>query len=415
MTQGAPRIVPRPPTTSPTTPCLEPVATGGFDANRLQLIDRRLRSWINEGRVAGIACHISRHDEPQFELVAGKRDIEADKPMTRDTIFRLFSLSKPITAAAVMALLEDGELLLTDPVAEYLPEFADMNVFERPGAIRPVVEASVRNITIYDLLTHMSGFCYGNDPEHPVDRAYIEAELFAAGTKPIRHVTRKLAGLPLKHQPGTRFEYSVSYDVLGALVEAVADLPFGDFLDRRFFAPLGMRDTGFDVPENKRDRFAALYGPGKDDRLMLVESPQSDRYKAPVTLQAGGQGLVSTLPDYLQFVRMLYRQGAVDGVRCLSRKSVEAMTMNHLPAALSGDMWMDGYGYGLGVGVLLDLAAHRGLGTVGSYTWAGTASTYFWIDPAEGLVAILFTQFEPSSALAIPHEFRTLMYQALDQ
>lgn len=386
----------------------------GFDAKRLRILDAHLRRYIDDGRLAGLTCFVSRFDETAYVQALGLRDVDAGAPMTLDTIVRAYSLTKPVTAAAVLALMEDGRLLLTDPIIRFLPEFGNLEVLVGEGSGRSRLEPLDRPITVLDLLTHTAGFGYGQHTGHPVDDLYREAELFGGGTEPLETMLRKLARLPLKHQPGHHFEYSVAYDVLGGLVEAASGMPFGAFLSQRLFEPLGMADTAFEVPEHKLDRFGALYSPTMDGKVELLEAPQAPRFRPPVRMHAGGQGLVSTLPDFLRFVRMLYHGGALDGARCLSRKSVSLMTCNHLSPSQMEELWMKGHGYGLGVGVLFDVAAHGHLGTAGSYTWAGSASTYFWVDPSEELIGILFAQLEPSSALPIANEFKTLMYQALN-
>lgn len=386
--------------------------TVGFCPRRLARVENDLRASVERGEIAGVNALIVRHGTLVYAACIGMSDIMADMPMRADTIFRIYSMSKPVTSVAAMILLEEGRILLSDPVSAYLPELRAMKVCVTDPVRPPLMVAQQTEMTIADLMTHTAGFTYGGDEHHPVDALWNAAKLFRRD-ETIQSVIARLAALPLKHQPGTQFEYSIAHDVLGALIERACGMRFDEFLKSRIFAPLGMDDTGFDVPQDKLARLATLYAPTESGGLKLVDASAQSRWAAPVVLQGGGEGLVSTVPDFLRFCGMLHSGGEIGGTRILSRKSVELLTTDRLSDAQRADFWMKGYGYGLGFGVLLDPAANANLGTRGEYTWAGSASTYFWIDPAEDIIAMLFAQLEPSSHSTIARRFKALMYQAL--
>jgi CubicO group peptidase (beta-lactamase class C family) len=362
--------------------------------------------------LAGVGAMIASNGKIVYERAFGFADREAGRRMEAGSICRIFSLSKPITSVAVLMLLEEGRLGLMDPVADHLPELRDVQVYDHGPYEAPVLTAPARRVTIADLLTHTGGLTYGQAYDHPVDRMYQRARLFRReGT--IADMVGRLARLPLKHQPGSRWEYSISHDVLGRVVEVVSGDRFDRFLHDRVFEPLGMVDTGFSVPDHKLDRFATMYRPSPERGIEVDDPAGTSRWLDPVTFFAGGEGLVSTMPDCLRFLQMLLNKGDVGGTRLLGRKTVDLMTMNHLPEPLLKDMFVPGYGFGLGVGVLVDLAAQANPGSPGEYGWAGSGSTFFWVDPVENLISILFAQFMPSSEYTIAREFKALMYQAL--
>jgi CubicO group peptidase (beta-lactamase class C family) len=386
----------------------------GFAPQRLSRLDSHLRETVERGEIPGLNALILRRGKLAYAASIGMSDIAAKKPMRADTIFRIYSMSKPVTSVAAAILLEEGRLLLNDPVRRFLPELGAMKVAERQadGSLRLVPQNP--EMTIAELMTHTSGLTYGGDERHPVDAQWNAAQLFRRdGT--IQEVVTRLATLPLKYQPGKEFEYSISHDILGALIERASGMQFGAFLSTKIFGPLGMSDTGFSVPHDKLSRLATLYEPAETGGLKATDaSSRESRWAAPVTFEAGGAGLVSTVSDFVRFCAMLMRGGELGGTRILSRKSVEILTKNRLSEAQRANFWMKGYGYGLGFGVLLDPAANANLGTPGEYTWAGSASTYFWNDPQEDIIALLFAQLEPSSHSTIPRRFKALMYQALD-
>ncbi|HEV2362922.1 MAG TPA: serine hydrolase domain-containing protein [Caulobacteraceae bacterium] len=370
-----------------------------------------MRAAVTRGDTAGLSAVVMRKGVLAYAVSIGMRDIDAGKQMQADTVFRIYSMTKPVVSVAAMILLEEGRLLLSDPVSLHLPELGGMGVFDPEQPDRPKPQAV--EMSIADLMTHTAGLTYAGDPTDPVDRLYQKARLFRRGEN-IQDMVARLAGLPLKRQPGERFEYSIAHDVLGALVERAAGMRLGQFTAERIFAPLDMIDTAFEVPHDKVQRLATLYGPGEGGGLKILdEASHRSRWAAPVTLEAGGESLVSTVPDFLRFCEMLRNGGELEGAHILSRKSVELLTANRLSETQRSDLWMKGYGYGLGFGVLLDPALNANLGSRGEYTWAGSASTYFWVDPVEDMSSLLFLQLEPSSQLTIPRRFKALVHQAL--
>lgn len=381
-----------------------------MDLERLGRIDALLRGHVDAGRIAGFVSLVCRRDQIVHFERFGMADIAAGRPMARDTIFRIYSMTKPITSVAALMLLEEGALRLADPVARYIPAFGDAKVL-----VGDALENAARPITVRDLLTHTSGLSYGFDPNDPVDARYqtMYAHLHASDPNPtLEAQILGLAALPLAHQPGTRFRYSVATDVLGYLVQVISGKPFADFLAERIFAPLGMVDTGFTVPAQKRDRFAALYGPAEGGGLKVTDPIGGFRYEAPVNAPSGGGGLASTAGDYLRFARMLANGGAVDGVRLLGRKTIELMTLDHLPAGVH-TFDNPSSGFGLGVSVVRDVAMSQRLGSVGTFGWGGAASTDFWVDPQEELIGILMLQYMPFGPYNVLDDFRTLVYAAL--
>ena len=388
---------------------------------RFERLERTLAAHVERGELVGVASLVARHGEVVHFAATGLRDRERAAPLRRDTIYRIYSMTKPITSVAVMMLVERGQILLGDPVSKYLPELAGMKVLRTPDSpIHDVVPAP-REMTVRDLLTHTSGLASsmpGTGTPKAIEAAYLEADLRGSQTQlaPNEWLAR-LARVPLVHPPGSKFLYGVSTDVLGQLVAVVSGRPFEVFLREEIFEPLGMPDTAFFVPEEKRDRFAANYGPAPGGGLALVDAPATSRYLEPPAFPSGAGGLVSTIDDYLRFAEMLRRGGELDGVRLLSRKSIELMTINHLTAEerdvpmLTG--WFPGQGFGLGFSVVETLAPGATLGSVGQYGWGGAAGTYFWVDPEEDLVAILMIQLYPPGGIPIIPEFKNGVYQAI--
>ncbi len=397
------------------------VAGAGTSGERFARLERTLAAHVERGELVGVASLVARHGEVVHFAATGLRDRERSAPLRRDTIFRIYSMTKPITSVAVMMLVERGQLLLGDPVSKYLPELAGMKVLRTPESPLDDVVPAPREMTVRDLLTHTSGLASslpGVGTPKAIEAAYLEADLRGSQTKlaPREWLTR-LARVPLVHPPGTKFLYGVSTDVLGQLVAVVSGRPFEDFLREEIFEPLRMSDTAFFVPAEKRDRFAASYGPAPGGGLALVDAPETSRYLEPPAFPSGAGGLVSTIDDYLRFAEMLRRGGELEGVRLLSRKSVELMTTNHLTdeerdvPMLTG--WFPGQGFGLGFSVVEALAPGATLGSPGQYGWGGAAGTYFWVDPEEELVAILMIQLYPPGGIPIVPEFKNGVYQAI--
>lgn len=392
----------------------------GLSAPRLVKIDLLTQKYLDEGKLPGTITVVARRGKIAHFECQGKMDIEADKMISEDTIFRLYSMSKPVTSVALMMLYEDGHFQLDDPVSRFVPSFENMEVYISGNRDEYKTQPADRQITIRDLLTHTAGFTYGFMRTSVVDTLYRDKGLEESNT--LAEMVTKLSELPLLFSPGSRWSYSVATDVCGYLVELISGERFDQFLQEQIFEPLGMLDTGFSVPESKVHRLAANYERTADDGLQLTDSPETSRYTQEVTYFSGGGGLVSTARDYLRFAQMLLNKGELEGERILGRKTVELMTSNHLPD--NGDLTSmgqpvfsetpyDGIGFGLGFSVMLDPATAQILGTPGEFAWGGAASTYFWVDPGEELIAILLTQLMPSSSYPIRREFRVLVYQSI--
>ena len=395
----------------------------GMSADRLARIPAHFQRYVDEGRLAGLVTLVHRHGETAHRSAIGDMDVEAGTPMREDAIFRIYSMTKPITSVAIMMLYEAGLFQLDDPVRAFLPVFSDMEVFVGGTMRAPETVPAERDITFRDLLTHTSGLTYSFMGSSPVDAMYRRDKLEGA-TSPYstRETIEKLAALPLQFQPGARWNYSMATDVLGHLVEVISGQPLDRFFAERILDPLGMNDTAFQVPRDKIDRLTANYSRRKDGSLMLADSPGESRYLDTPVFLSGGGGLASTAADYLRFCRMLLNKGELEGERLLGRKTVEYMTLNHLPSggdltsmgqAVFSETSYDGIGFGLGFSVMLDPARAQVIGTAGEYAWGGAASTMFWIDPGEDMIGILLTQLMPSSAYPLRREMKTLAYQAI--
>jgi CubicO group peptidase (beta-lactamase class C family) len=394
----------------------------GFDASRLERIDRHFARFVDDGRLPGWQIVVTRRGKLAHVSQYGQRDVEAGEPVEPDTLWRIFSMTKPVTSVAAMMLFEEGAFDLTDPISRWLPEFAEPRVYVKGSALKPLTEAATEPIRVWHLLSHTSGLTYGFHHAHPVDAMYRQAG-FEWGTPPgldLAACTEKWAQLPLVFQPGSEWNYSVSTDVLGRFVEVVSGQPLDEFFAQRIFTPLGMDDTSFGT--DRLERLAALYvpqpGTGKairNDAFGQVGVGRPDYF-------SGGGGLVSSAADYHRFTQLLLRGGEFDGVRLLSPRTVALMTSNHLPGdvdleaygrPLFAEMPFDGFGFGLGFSVLTDPVKAKTLSSPGEYAWGGAASTAFWVDPAEELTALFFTQLLPSSTHPIRQHLRQLVYQAL--
>ena len=397
----------------------------GLSQDRLKRIDRFLKeSYIGSGKLPGAVTLVARHGEVAHFSALGSADVARGAPMATDTIFRIYSMTKAITSVAFMMLVEEGKVALDDPVEGYIPAWKGLGVFVAGIPPQCVTERTARPMQIVDLLRHTSGLTYGFQNRTNVDAAYRKlgiGEVTTQGT--LKDFIDHLGGLPLEFSPGDAWNYSVSTDVLGYLVEIISGIPFQDFLRTRILDPLGMSDTDFHVPAEKAARLAACYSRSPDGRLALQDDPTTSSYLAAPSFYSGGGGLVSTASDYLKFCRMLLNGGRAGGERFLSRKTIALMTSNHLPGgsdltALSRSMFSEatnaGIGFGLGFAVNLDPAKVLLAGSVGEYYWGGAASTAFWIDPTEDLIVIFMTQLIPSSTYPIRRQLRTLVYAAID-
>ncbi len=401
---------------------IDPSAVG-FDADRLARIDTHFATYVDEGKLAGWHAVVSRRGQVVHSSTYGKRDIEAGLPFENDTVVRMFSMSKPITSVAAMILHEQGAFSLKEPISTFIPEFADTPVYRSGSFVNPVVEPQTEPIRIWHLLTHTSGLTYGFHNTHPVDALYREAG-FAWGNPAgldLAACCAKWAELPLVFQPGSEWNYGVSTDVLGRVVEVVSGQPLDVFMKERIFDPLGMTETDFWVPEDRADRFAALYVPHPVTGQAYL-MPGGAGMGQPPTMLGGGGGLAGTAHDYLRFAHMLLNRGELDGVRILGSRTVDYMTRNHLPGnadleefgrPLFAETTFDGIGFGLGFSVVLDPVGNKVLGSAGDYSWGGAASTIFWVDPVEEILGMFLTQLLPSSTYPIREELKSLVHQAL--
>jgi CubicO group peptidase (beta-lactamase class C family) len=393
----------------------------GFDPDRLARLGPWLRGYVDDGKLPFASLAVMRKGEIAYVDTYGMRDIEAGTPAISDGLSRIYSMSKLITTVAAMSLYEEGRFMLDDPISAFLPEFAAQKVYiSGPYDDMELVEPD-SPVTVRQLMNHTSGLTYGIFDPGPVGRAMRRAKAdFSSADETLADVTARLGDVPLCFQPGTRWNYGVSTDVLGRLVEVVAGKPFEEVLRERIFEPLGMSDTFFGVPDKKVDRFCALYTKTDDAPLKLIETAAESRFRAPTSMASGGGGLVSSMADYLRFVEMVRRGGVLGGARILGRKTVDLMILNHLPGDMASmgqatfsEMPMHGIGFGLGGAVLLDPAKAQILGSPGEFTWGGMASTAFWIDQAEEISVVFMTQLIPSSSYPIRRELRVLVYQAL--
>ncbi|WP_225412335.1 serine hydrolase domain-containing protein [Stigmatella hybrida] len=396
----------------------------GLNAAQLRRLDAHLRRYVDDGRLTGCQVMVSRHGKVAHLASYGLADKEANRPVDVDTVWRIYSMTKPITSVAAMMLWEEGAFELLDPVSRWLPEFAAPRVYTGGNAAKPVTVPAIEPIRVWHLLTHTAGLTYGFHRVNVTDEIY-RLRGFEAGVPEgmdLAACVRAWAELPLTFQPGAEWNYSVATDVLGRLVEVISGQSLDAFFAERIFKPLGMTDTAFGCPPEQHARLAALYGvsPGRPAPVR-IEAIGKAAMSRPSWLSGGG-GLVSTVRDYTRFTWMLLNGGALDGVRLLSPRTVAYMTRNHLPGGadlatfgrpLFAETRFDGVGFGLGFGVVTDPVAHRTLTSPGEYHWGGMASTAFWVDPAEGLSVVFMTQLMPSSAYPIRSQLRQLIYPAL--
>ncbi len=400
----------------------------GMSSERLGRIAPAIQAFVDSGTIAGANMLVSRHGKTVFSGKFGHRDREAGVEMTDDTIFRIYSMTKPVVSTALMMLHEEGAFQLEHPVAKYLPAFGATQVLGPDGQLTP----QQRPMEVRDVLMHTSGLTYDFMVDTPVAEMYREARIMNDATRSLEDLIDALAAIPLASQPGARWHYSVGIDVAARLIEVISGQSVGDFLHERLFRPLGMVDTGFGVPEAKLGRLAAMYGlpdlvgqgyhaghlleaalGGFNERIDVSETYPTD---TAAVFQRGGLGLFSTAGDYLQFANMLAAGGRHEDTHLLGRKTLELMHRNHLPAELMPYELLGrpnpGYGFGLGSRVMLDTAASAGTGSDGEFGWAGAAKTYFWVDPVEDLVGIFMTQY--MTGVETPdRDFRSLVHQAI--
>ena len=400
-------------------------ASLGFSQERLERISAWMDRYVDAGKLPCALTLICRHGEVVFARAVGQSDLESGGPIEMDSIFRIFSMSKPLTSVAVMMLYEEGIFQLDDPISRFIPCLANPTVMVSNADGGLQTRPANGPITIKQLLTHTAGFTYGWNEEFSLGEMYQRAGVdFWPNSGMLAEVVEKASELPLLFEPGSRFGYGISTDVLGRFVEVISEQPLDVFMRQRVFEPLGMTDTGFSITPDKLDRLTTLYeAKGAGNTLARVDAPGSTLYAADnVTTFSGGGGLLSTPADYLRFTEMLRCRGEFKGGRLLGSRTVDFMTQNHLPGDLAqmGDKDFDGWsiagegvGFGLGFSVVLDPVRARTLCSVGEFSWGGIASTVFWVDPTEDITAMFLTQLTPSSTYKLRRELRVLTYQAL--
>jgi CubicO group peptidase (beta-lactamase class C family) len=402
-------------------------AEAGFAPDRLHRLDDHFRRYVDDGLLKGWLLTVTRHGKLVHTASYGQRDAEAGLPVEPDTLWRIYSMTKPVTSVAAMMLYEQGAFELTDPVSRFIPSFKHLRVFTGGSDQRPVTVPATEPVRIWHLLTHTSGLTYGFHRTHPVDGMYRAAG-FDLGLRPgtLEEACDIWDSLPLLFQPGTEWNYSVATDVLGRVVEVAAGQPLDEFFAQRILGPLGMTDTAFYVEPDELGRLAALYARALDGKAGRFNS-LADEVRKPPAMLSGGGGLVSTAADYNRFLQLLLPRpdspaGELDGVRLLSPRTVRYMGRNHLPGnqdlehygrPLNAESPKRGVGFGLGFAVVVDPVPGRVVCSPGELSWGGAASTAFWIDPAEELTVSFFTQLIPSSAHPIRSQLRQLVYQAL--
>lgn len=379
----------------------------GFSSERLARIDPAMEEFIADHNAAGITTLVARRGKVVQFKTYGMRDIENHKPMTEDTIFRIYSMSKPITSAALMTLYEEGKFFLNDPVEKYLPEFKDLEVFKSGTVDKYWTEERKSPVTILQLFTHTAGLSYGLSQEQVPDQLAKKRDLFDIGV-PLKDKIPILTAIPLKFQPGEKWDYSFSVDVQGRLIEVLSGVTLDRFLQERIFKPLKMNDTSFIVPKEKRERFAQLYASKEDGVLEATGATRT--YDDRMKFFSGGGGLTSTTTDYYRFAQMLLNGGELDGARILGRKTVELIRADHLTDEQRANSSYKS-GFGLGVSVQLTESGSD-LGSIGNFGWGGAAGTHFWVDPKEELIGLFMVQNMKLDA-RIQKQFQNLVYQAL--
>jgi len=396
----------------------------GLSSLRLARIGDHMKRYIDAGKMAGTLTLVARRGQVAYLEPQGHLEIERRRPVTADAVWRIYSMTKPITSVGLMMLYEEGRFQLDDPVHRFIPSWQNLRVFV--GGNYPTFKTAPgeRPMTIRDLLSHTSGLTYGFMERTNVDAAYRKLDV-ADQTRSgytLQDMVDTLAELPLEFSPGTRWNYSVATDVIGHLIEVISGQRLDAYLRARILEPLGMRDTGFVLEDERAARFAANYERQGDGSLKMIDNPEQSSYRKR-SFFSGGGGLLSTAPDYFRFTSMLQNMGELDGVRLLGRKTVELMTMNHLPggqdltdlaqAGMFTETAYAGVGFGLGFSVQQSPARAQILGSAGEFAWGGAASTAFWIDPAEDLIVIFMTQLMPSSSYPLRRELRVLTYASL--
>ncbi len=392
----------------------------GFDPDRLNRITNHInRNYIDNNKIAGCQILVSRRGVPAYFNSMGKMDLERDREMQDDTIFRIYSMSKPITSIALMQLFEQGYFQLSDPIHRFAPSWKDQQVWLEGEGDEMKTRPPKSPVTFKQVLNHSGGLTYGATA-HPVDRVYRELGIRRTEGETLSDFMAKMGTVPLRYEPGSAWMYSYSTDVCGGLVEAISGMPFDEYVQQNIFDPLGMKDTGFYVKDVSR--FAANYSRNKDKSLRLIDDPIKSAYLADPSFKSGGGGLVGTTHDYYRFCEMLRRGGELDGARIIGSRTLDLMRMNHLPnnqdltdlaIGTFSETANEGIGFGLGFATTIDQVKAGSLGP-GDYYWGGAASTIFWVDPNEDFTAIFMTQFMPSNTFTFRGQLKNIIYSAID-
>lgn len=390
----------------------------GMSSDRLERIDTVFENYIEEGQLPGAVVLIARKGRIAHFEAYGQSNVESETPMGKDAIFRIASQTKALVSVGIMSLQEEGLLIINDSLDKYLPEFAETTVaVANENGSYEIVPAK-RKITLRDLLRHTSGYGYGGGPgAEKWEEAGVTGWYFADLDEPIRETVRKMAKLPAEAHPGEQFVYGYNIDILGAVIEVVSGQSLDAFLQERLLDPLGMLDTHFYLPVEKIDRLSTVYSKSGDEALTKAPDPghmvgQGHYVKGPRKSFSGGAGLLSTARDYAIFLQMLANGGEFNGERILSRKTVELMTVDHLPEGVKFP-WSDGTGFGLGFSIGLNMGAGGNPGSIGQYGWGGAYHSTYWVDPSEDLVVVYFTQVRPADGLDDHDKLRALVYQAI--
>ena len=402
---------------------IDPEAAGFCSKKLEKLTDHLQERYLTPQKIAGCSVRVVRNGITAYAASLGMMDLERQRAMRGDTIFRIYSMSKPITSVALMMPFEEGRFQLTDPVYKFIPSWRRHQVWVEGQGESMVTRPPAGPMTIQHLLCHTSGLTYGGflpGLELPVDTAYATAGISRAGTDTLAQFVEKLAQVPLLYEPGSRWSYSLSTDVCGHLIEVISGQPLEDFLRERLFEPLNMPDTRFSVPDDKLERFAACYERAPDKSLQLQDDPATSRFRQPPLAPSGAGGLVGTMNDYANFCEMLVNRGEFHGQQLIGRPILELMTRNHLGGSSLAQMAVGGFsetsnegvGFGLGFASTIDAAASGTVGE-GDFYWGGLASTLFWVDPTEDLFAIFMTQLIPSSTFHFRGQIKTLIYGAI--
>lgn len=384
----------------------------GFSKQRLSRIDELMQQYIDSGKLAGTVTLVARNNETIHLSANGLKDKASGQKMDTDTIFRIYSMTKPITAVAALTLWEQGKFHMYDPIEKYLPELAKLKVYVSGTAENMVVEDAKTSIRVIDLFLHTAGFSYGFTNSE-IDKLY-RALPPPAASDTTEELLKRIADIPLNHQPGTKWHYGVNTDIIGFMVERITGKKLGEYMQEVIFDPLNMSDTGFFVPKEKISRLASIYGPDKNGETVLIENEALGDFKSDPAVHNGGGGLVSTIGDYYKFAQMLLNGGEYEGMRILGRKTVEYLSTNHLPQTMIPfTANSPGEGYALAMSVTTDPSQVLMMSSKGDYGWGGAASTYFRIAPAENMIVIAMTQFLPTGFHLYQHDFRNAVYQSL--